>query len=511
MEAQHGREAGESFRFASGAGEDFAGQASDSLLAVRTLLSSGPSVAAEALAASRPRAVWNDPALRRAILAAIDRRIAEIDRLIAEQVDALLRHPRLQQLEASWRGLHYLVTAADRAEGVQIRALVMSWAELCRDVERAIEFDQSALFAKIYSDEFGMPGGQPYGLLVADYYVQHLRSRDHPTDDAAALRGLSQVAAAAFAPVVVGCNPRLFGLDSFRDLHVGLDLQATFAQPEYTRWRSLQESEDSRFVGIVLPRILMRRPRAHDGTRHDGFRYAEGAPAAGHDGYLWGNPVYAFASVAVRSFATSGWFAEMRGTRPGMRGGSGLVPDLVVDEFTTDRAGIATKMVTEVSVSERQEKELSDFGLIPLMRNPNTDFGIFYGNQSIHQPRRYDRAIATANAKLSAMLQYILCVSRFAHYIKIIGRDRIGALTTPEACEEFLQRWLTGYCIANEDAGPEMRARYPLRHGQIQVRELPGRPGSFTCIAHLQPHFQVDQVASSFRLVTELAPAKPEG
>ena len=487
-------------------GSDLASGAFDPLTTWRAALTSGEALQVGFARASGER----DPALRRAVLAALDRRIAQLDRLISDQVDAILRHERFRSIEASWRGLRYLVAAADRAEGVQIRALSVGWAELCRDLERATEFDQSALFAKIYSEEFGTPGGHPYGLLVADFYVQHVRERAHPTDDAAALRALSQVAAASFSPVLLGCTPSLFGLESFRELHVGLDLQATFARPEYARWRSLQESDDSRFLGLVLPRVLMRRPRAHDGTRHNGFRYAEAAAPSGHAGYVWGNAVYAFAAVVIRAFAASGWFWDLRGTQPGVLGG-GIVPDLTVDEFATDRPGIATKMITEVAISERQEKELSDFGLIPLMRNPNTDFGVFYGNQSLNQPRHYDRAIATANAKLSSMLQYVLCASRFAHYIKVIGRDRIGSFATPEACEDYLQRWISNYCMTNDDATMELRSRYPLRQGQVQVREMPGKPGSFTCVAHLQPHFQLDQLASSFRLVTELVPAKPEG
>ncbi len=444
---------------------------------------------------------------RRRLLAALDRDIAEIDRLLAEQLNAILHHPKFQMLEASWRGLLYLVGVAEAVEGAKVRVLNAGWGEICRDLDRAVEFDQSALFEKIYSEEFGTPGGEPFGLIVADYYMQHARGPGHPTDDVAALRALSQIAAAAFAPVVTGCTPVLFGLDSFRELHVALDLESVFGQPQYARWRSLQESEDARFVGIVLPRILMRRPYAHDGSRCDGFRFRETAAEVGHDGYLWGNAAYAFASVVVRAFGVSGWFAEIRGAAQDSLSG-GLVVDLVVDEFATDSPGIASKFSTEVSISERQEKELADLGFIPLMRSHNTDFSVFYSNQSIQRPRHYDRAAATANARLSAMLQYVLCVSRFAHYVKVIGRDRIGAFATPEECEAYLQRWLLNYCMGNDDASPELRARYPLHEARVQVRELPGRPGAFACTVHLRPHFQLDQVVSTFRLVTELAPAR---
>jgi type VI secretion system protein ImpD len=439
------------------------------------------------------------------LLAALDRAVAEIDASLARQVNAIIHHPRFQRLEASWRGVRYLVAVADEVENVLVRVLHANWHELCRDLERAIEFDQSQAFQKVYNDEFGMPGGRPYGILVGDYEVQHRITPDHRTDDVAALKAMSAVAAAAFAPFIVGIAPAMLGLDSFRELTLPIDLPGTFRTPEYIRWKSLQEAEDSRFLGLALPRILLRRPYADDGSRIDGFRFEEDHDRTDERGHLWGSAGYAFASVVVRAFGRSGWFTDIRGARRDVEGG-GLVVDLPVPCFETDRPGIATKYSTEVALSERQEKELADLGFIPLSKAKDTPYSVFYSNQSAQAHKKYETAAATVNARISAMLQYILCVSRFAHYLKVLARDKVGSFQTPEECEQFLRRWLQGYCNANDKAGPETLARYPLREGAVSVREPPGRPGIYQCTIHLRPHFQLDQVISEFKLVTELAP-----
>lgn len=445
------------------------------------------------------------PLQRRRILQAIDRDIAWLDALLSEQTNAILHHPTLQRMEASWRGVRYLVAEAEGQEGIKIRILNLSWAELCRDLERAIEFDQSQLFSKVYSEEFGMPGGEPFGVLIGDYDIQHRRTREHPTDDIAAMQGISGVAAAAFSPFIVGCSPAFLGIDSFNELGQPINLKAILRQPEYTRWRSFQATDDARFVGMTLPRVLMRLPHRDDGSRIDGFRFREEIEDPHSAGYLWGNAVYAFAALLIRAHAESAWLAEIRGT-PQDRVSGGIVDSLPVEWFATDARGIAIRISTDVSISEFQERDLADMGLIPLCKIKNTDMSAFYSNQSTQVPKTYTTIVASVNARLSAMLQYILCVSRFAHFIKVIGRDRIGSLATPEECETFLQKWLHQYVIGNVDASPEMKARYPLRDGQIKVHERPGRPGVYACTVHLQPHFQLDDIVSAFKLVTELAP-----
>ena len=445
------------------------------------------------------------PFERRRILQAIDRDIAWLDALLTEQVNAILHHARFQKLEASWRGVHYLVAQSEIGEEIKVKVLNITWPEVCRDIDRAIEFDQSQLFGKVYSEEFGMPGGEPFGVMIGDYEVQHRRTADHPTDDLAALKGISGVAAAAFCPFIVGCAPALLGLDSFTDLGIPVDLRAVFGQPEHARWRSFRETDDSRFVGITLPRVLMRFAYRDDGSRIDGFRFRETVEDRRRADYLWGNAAYAFAAMLMRAFNQSAWFTEIRGTPQDLLSG-GIVDSLPVEWFDTDQRGIATRYSTDVSISEFQERDLAELGVIPLCKVKNTDYSAFYSNQSVQAAKGYTTVVASVNARLSAMLQYILSVSRFAHFIKVIGRDRVGSFATPEECERFMQAWLRNYCVGSDSPSPETRARYPLRDGRVKVHELPGRPGHYACTVHLQPHFQSDEIVSAFKLVTELAP-----
>lgn len=458
--------------------------------------------------AEGPAGGWS----RAALLQALDRAVAEIDEQLSRQLDAILHHRRFQRLEASWRSLRTLVRLADSYENTKIRVLHMPWAELCRDLERAIEFDQSQIFQKIYSEEFGMPGGEPFGLLVGDYEVTHRRTADHPTDDIAALRGMTQVAAAALAPFVVAAAT-LFGIDAFRELALPMDLAGTFRTPEYARWRSLQELEDARFIGVVLPRVLARLPYGDDGTRFDDFCYCEAIDDDDASAHLWASAAYAFAAVVMRSFGGSGWFVDMRGARrerilsgDRLQPHGGLVTHLPRPAHPTDRTELAVKYSTDVALSERQEKDLSDLGFIPLVKAHHTAFSVFYSNQSVQSARQYESATATANARISTMLQYMLCVGRFAHYVKVIARDRVGSFSTPEQCEDYLTKWLREYCNGNSNPSPELMARCPLRQARVQVSEPPGRPGSYQCVIHLRPHSQVDQIVSEFKLVTELAP-----
>jgi type VI secretion system protein ImpD len=434
----------------------------------------------------------------------IDRLIAGIDALLTEQVNAIIHHQRFQALEASWRSLSRLIGTAGRNPRIKVRVLDVRWIEVCRDVERAIEFDRSHLFRKIYEDEFGMPGGEPFGILVGDYQVLHRRGAGHETDDVAALRELSRIAAAAFTPIVLGVAPELFGVDSFAELSLPRDLAAVFRLPEYQRWLSFQEGEDSRFVGLAVPRVLARSAYRDDDTRVDGFRFEERRDR--HEQILWGCGAYAFAAVVMRAFDESGWFTQIRGGVLGVEAG-GLVPDLDIPWFETDAPEVATIFPGETMIEDSQESAISELGFIPMVRANGTSLGVFCGNASTQRPRSYDRLAASINARLSAMLQYVLCVSRFAHYIKVIGRDTVGAVKSPDEIEEKLQTWILRYVSVNDNVSLATLARYPLREARIEVRELPGKPGSYYCTAHLKPHFQIERVETSFRLVTELAAA----
>jgi type VI secretion system protein ImpD/type VI secretion system protein ImpC len=436
---------------------------------------------------------------------ALDRDIAELDALISAQLDAILHHPRLRRFEGSWRGLAWLVSGLDPAGRAKVKVLNISWAELCRDLERAIEFDQSQLFRKVYEEEFGMPGGEPYGLLVIDHEIRHRPFPGAPTDDVNALASLAGTAAAAFVPIVLAASPALLQVEEFADLAMAAEVSDPFRSPEFTRWRSLSSREDIRFIGITLPRVLARLPWADDPARADGFRYAEYAPEI--SSRIWMTAGYAFAAVVARAFVNHAWPADVRGSDTDLVG-AGLVTDLPIEPFRTDPDRVWVRPPLDLVLSDRLEASLVEAGLMPLSALPYGEEAVFSAVRSLQAPARFTgrtAAAANANARLSAQLNSMLCVSRFAHYIKILGRDMVGSFKAAGEIETALQRWLTGYVNANLEAGPVSRARFPLVSGRVSVRELSGRPGVFGCTIHLQPHFQLDDVATTFRLVTDIA------
>lgn len=445
---------------------------------------------------------------RRRVAEMLHRDIASLDVAITRQLNAVLHHSGFQKLEASWRGLRYLAEQAAAAENVKIRMLSVSWRELARDLERAIEFDQSQLFRKVYGEEFDTPGGEPFSVLLGDYEIRPRLGPEHPVDDVRVLRSVSHVAAAAFAPFIAGVHPAMFGLDDFSGLEQPLHLARTFDQDDYFHWQNLRKEEDSRFVGLTLPRVLMRLPYEDDGSRVDGFCFQEDVAGPDRSRYLWGNAAYAFGAVLIGAFGRSGWLADIRGVRRDEEGG-GLVPDLPVHSFSTDAPGVAPKCSTDVLLTDLREQELSELGFIPLCHCPDTEFSAFYTNPSVQRPKQYDELAATLNARISAMLQYMLCVSRFAHYLKVAARDKIGSFTEAGECESYLQEWLQRYVTSDSDAGPEVKAQYPLREARVQVRANPEQPGSYLCVAHLWPHFELDELTASVRLTTQLTPGQP--
>jgi type VI secretion system ImpC/EvpB family protein len=461
--------------------------------------------------------VWLGPdtpppgvSLKRRVAQRLTCQVAAIDVLLNRQLNAILHHPALQRLEASWRGLRYLVEQTPPGENVKVRVLNVSWKELARDQERALEFDQSQLFRKVYSDEFGTPGGEPFGVLLGDFEFCHRLAPDAPTDGVTLLGKIASVAAAAFCPFIAAAHPALLDLESFTELQLPLDFARTFGQPDYLKWRALRDSEDTRFVGLTLPRVLLRLPYGDDNQRVDGFRFREEVGAADGSERLWGNAAFAFGAVLIREFTASGWLASIRGFRRGVEWG-GLVCGLPVPSFATDRRGVAPTCAAEVLVTDAQDKELGECGFIPLCHRPGTEVAAFHGNQSVQKPRQYDDEPATVNARLSTMLQYMLCVSRFAHYVKVLGRDKLGSFTGPAECGQFLTSWLHNYVSGNDDAGPELKARYPLREARVEVRPRPDNPGVYTCVIHLRPHFQLDQIVTAVKLVTEIAAPSQAG
>jgi type VI secretion system ImpC/EvpB family protein len=436
---------------------------------------------------------------------ALDRDIAALDGLIGAQLDAILHHQRLRRIEGSWRGLAWLVAGLDPMGRVKVKVLSISWPTLCRDLERAVECDQSQLFHKVYDEEFGMPGGEPYGLLVIDHEIRHRPFPGAPTDDVTTLARLAGIAAAAFVPTVLAASPALLEVEEFADLAMAVDVSDPFRGPEFTRWRGLSSREDMRFIGVTLPRVLSRPPWEDDPARADGFRYAEFAPEI--SSRVWMSAGYAFAAVVARAFVNHAWPADVRGSETDFVG-AGLVTDLPIEPFGTDPDQVSVRPPLDLVLSDRLEASLVEAGLMPLSVLPYSEEAVFSAVRSMQAPASFmgrTAAAANANARLSAQLNSMLCVSRFAHYIKIMGREMVGSFKTADEIETRLQKWLIGYVNSNLESGPESRARFPLVAGRVSVRELPGRPGVFGCTMHLQPHFQLDDVTATFRLVTDIA------
>lgn len=436
-----------------------------------------------------------------AISCFLGRQIATLDAMISRQLNAILHHERFQRLEASWRGLRFLVQQAYREENVRIRILNVAWKELEKDLAEAetIEFDQTHFFRLVYSEEFATPGGIPFSVLIGDYFVG-APGEDH-RDDVNVLQQIAQVAAAAFSPFIAAADPHLLGLEDFTQLERPVD--AAGLESKARGWQTLRDSDDSRFVGLTVPRILMRLPYADDGSRADGFRFHE--ETDGRSSYLWGSAAWSFGGVLIRAFGQCGWLADIRGFDRDVLG-QGLVSSLTVPALHTDLPNVAVRFPVETAIGDLREKDLADLGFIPLCHCMDTKFCVFYSNQSVQKPKLYDKPIATANARISAMLQYILCASRFAHYLKVLARDKVGAFSEATELESFLNNWLINYVAAGQPSA-ESRARFPLREAAVRVREMPGKAGSYSCVIHLLPHSQLDALTASISLKTELAPA----
>jgi type VI secretion system protein ImpC len=428
----------------------------------------------------------------------INARIAQIDHLLSLQLNEILHHPAFQKLEGSWRGLRYLMDNSETGVGLKIRALNVTKKELLRDIEKAPEFDQSALFKKVYEEEYGVFGGAPFGALIGDFEFGK-----HP-EDMALLEGMSHVAAQAHAPFLSAAATDLFNLDSFTSLDAPRDLAKIFDSSEYAKWKSFRQSEDSRYVALTLPRTLARLPYGSDTKPVEEFRYEEHVDGTDHSKYLWMNAAYALGSKMTQSFSLYGMCVAMRGVE-----GGGLVEGLPSHTFATDEGDLALKCPTEVPITDRREKELADLGFAPLVHCKGTDYAAFFSVQSCQKAKTYDTDSANANARLSTQLPYIMAVSRFAHYLKAMMRDKIGSFMSREEAERFLNRWITRYVTPDDSASPAAKAERPLREARIDVSEVPGKPGVYRAVAFMRPHFQLDELTVSLRLVADLpAPAK---
>ena len=425
----------------------------------------------------------------------INARIAEIDRLLSVQMNEIMHHEEFQKLEGSWRGLHHLVKNSLTGTQLKIRVMTATKKDLLKDFERALEFDQSALFKKIYEDEYGMFGGAPFGAIIGDYEFGN-----HP-QDMALLTSLSGVAAAAHAPFLSAASADMFGWDTFSEMTDVRDISKIFDRTEYMKWRSFRESEDSRFVGLTLPHVLGREPYGEATKPTETFRFEEDVDGTDHKKYLWSNAAYAMGTRLTEAFSMHGWCVAIRGVE-----GGGLVDQLPTHTFQTDEGEIAMKCPTEVAITDRREKEFSDNGFIPLVHCKNTDYAAFFATQSCQKAKKYDTDSANANARLSTQLQYIFATSRFAHYLKSMVRDKIGSFMSRKEAEIFLNRWISNYVLENDVAPAAQKAKYPLREARIDVSEVPGKPGVYRAVAFLRPHFQLDELSVSLRLVADLPP-----
>jgi len=429
--------------------------------------------------------------------AMIASRIAQLDELLSTQLNEVMHSPEFQKMEGSWRGLHYLVNQSETSTSLKIKVMNVTKRELLNDLKNCSEFDQSNMFKKVYEEEFGTLGGAPFGALVGDYYF------GRGPEDLEVLEKMSNVAASAHAPFISGSDPTLFGWNDFTELAGPRDLAKIFDNDLYARWKSFRESEDSQYVGLAMPHILMRQPYGKDNVTVEAFNYEEKVDGKDHRKYLWGNAAYAFAARLTNAFSLYEWCAAIRGVE-----GGGLVEGLPTHTFMTDDGDVALKCPTEIAITDRREAELSKLGFIPLCHHKGSDKAVFFGAQSVHKPVVYLSDDATANARLSAQIQYTMAVSRFAHFLKVMMRDKIGSFMSREECQTFLNNWIAHYVLLDDSAPQEHKAKYPLREARIEVSEIPGKPGAYTAIAHLRPHFQLDELNISLRLVAKLPAPK---
>jgi type VI secretion system protein ImpC len=426
--------------------------------------------------------------------------IKGLDAALSKQLAAIMRHPEFQKLEGSWRGLHHLVMNSETSSSLKIKVLNVNKRELFKDVTKAAEFDQSQAFKKLYENEFGSPGGEPYGALIGDYEFGN-----HP-DDVELLSRMSNVAAAAFCPFISAASPGLFGFEKWTDLSRPRDLEKIFESVEYTKWRSFRDSEDARFTTLVMPRVLSRLPYGSATRPVEEFDFEEvELDARGksrpvpHEHYSWMNAAYVLGTRLTDAFAKYGFCVAIRGAE-----GGGKVEGLPAHVFTSDDGDTDLKCPTEIGITDRREAELSKLGLLPLCHYKNTDYAVFFGAQTAQKAKKYDRPEATANAAISARLPYIMASSRFAHYLKVIARDKIGSFMEVSNCEEWLNRWINNYVNGNEKAGPEAKAKYPLRDAKVLVKEVPGKPGSYNAVAYLRPWLQMEELTTSLRMVARI-------
>lgn len=433
----------------------------------------------------------------------INSAIAAIDKAMSKQLSAVMRNEKFQKLEGSWRGLNHLVMNSETGSQLKIRVLNISKKELGKDLEKAVEFDQSQTFKKIYESEFGTAGGEPYAALIGDYEFSA-----HP-DDMDMLGSLSNIAAASFCPFISAAAPQMFGFDSYTELSKPRDLEKIFDSAEYVKWRSFRDSEDARFVSLAMPRVLARLPYGAATKPIEAFNFEEANVASDgtqlaneHDSYCWMNAAYTMGTTLTQSYAEYGWCTSIRGAE-----GGGKVEGLPSHVFMSDDGDMDQKCPTEIGITDRREAELSKLGFLPLSHYKNTDYAVFFGGQTTQKPKKFDDPSATANAEISARLPYIMATSRIAHFLKVMARDKVGSFMETSDAEEWLNRWIANYVNGSPGASAEMKARYPLAEAHVEVKEVPGQPGVYSAVAWMRPWLQMEELSASLRLVANIPKA----
>ncbi|MGN1281792.1 MAG: type VI secretion system contractile sheath large subunit [Succinivibrio sp.] len=425
----------------------------------------------------------------------IEGMIAELDKKLSAQVNAIIHNPDFENMESAWRGLSYLVNNTQTSETLKIRVLNISKKDLQKTIKKykGTAWDQSPLFKRMYEDEYGTAGGEPYGALIGDYYF------NHSAQDIELMKGIAQIASAAHAPFISSADPTIMNLDSWQDLSNPRDLTKIFSTPEYAAWRSFRESDDSRYVALTLPRVLSRVPYGPDTNAVEGFNFVEDTGAGNSEKYNWMNAAYAMGVNINRSFADYGWCARIRGVESG-----GIVESLPTHTFPTDDGGVAMKCPTEIAITDRREAELSKNGFLPLCYWKNTDYAVFLGGQTVNKAKEYDNPDATANAALSARLPYIFATCRFAHYLKCIVRDKVGSFKERADMERWLSDWISNYVTSDPNASEEVKAKYPLSEAKVTVEDIEGQPGYYSAKFYLRPHYQLEGLTTSLRLTTKV-------
>ncbi|MFP5473886.1 MAG: type VI secretion system contractile sheath large subunit [Gammaproteobacteria bacterium] len=446
------------------------------------------------------QALSNTALIGKDVTQSIQAMIAAIDAKLTEQVNKIIHHPDYQKLESAWRGLHYMVNNTETDENLKIRVMDVSKQDLAKTLKKfkGAAWDQSPMFKKVYEEEYGQFGGEPFGAIVGDYHF------DHTPPDVELLGEMAKIAAAAHAPFITGANPSLMQMGSWQELANPRDLTKIFGTPEYAGWRTLRESDDSRYLGLCMPRFLARTPYGANSNPVEEFDFEEDTAGADHNKYAWANAAYAMATNINRSYKEYGWGSRIRGIESG-----GAVENLPLHTFPSDDGGVDQKCPTEIAISDRREAELSKAGLLSMIHCKNSDFAAFIGAQSLHKPAEYDDPDASANANLAARLPYLFACNRFAHYLKCIVRDKIGGFKEKADMERWLNKWITNYVDGDPaTSSEETKARKPLAAAEVIVEEVEGNPGYYTSKFFLRPHYQLEGLTVSLRLVSKLPSAK---